>query len=818
MGLGEKDVGSQTQLPDGWFTPFRFGLLLFGFLFTVYPEVILGSHTFFFRDFGHFGFPVAHYHRESFWNGEIPLWNPYSTCGIPFLAQWNTLVLYPGSLIYLLLPEPWGVGWFCLAHVLLAGLGMYRLTHELTGSRFAACVGGLLFAFNGFTLHAVMWPNNIAAWGWLPWVLWSVRGAWRDGGKALVPAVLLGGLQMLCGAPEIILFTWLLMGVWLLAEVWQGRGKRVHNSGPAEPEAGAPGAWSAIRRFVLVGVMVAALCAAQLLPFLELVIHSHREAGFDTDMYALPAWGWANLLVPLFRATPSATGVYSHVEQQWTSSFYPGITGLALAIWVIARGQDRVMRWLAAFGLMGLILALGQKAFLLPLFQQVLPLFDLIRFPVKYVVPMLIVTPILAAAAIAHWERFSTDDSQREGVVAGRIWLLLLLATGFICYEAWCQPGSDEDGTMTVVNGVSRMAWLILLGVLLLLGHRHDLRRIKAQAVIPSNKQDEKGKWQPGKGFAQSLHGNSDQDTPRHAGSPVVTGAFLRGAVLLVIGLDILTHTPEQNPTVVTQAYEPGVARLNAMPRLGEGRAMVSPRMELFLSQAVNPDALNYCISMRRALFTDWNLLEGIPKVNGFFSMYPAEHQAIWRRLYESGAVPPAPLMNFLGVSRISNEETVSTFNWDSRSDALPLIIGGQKPLFVEDKLIPELMTSEEFDPEQVVLLPAELESANLGKESAEIRIEAQSWSTHRITFDVDAADAGWVVIAQGWYPHWRAFIDGDSVPLFRANHAFQAIQVPAGQHAVVLEYRDRTFLVSGLISIATLFVLFAMHRIIRRQ
>ena len=52
-----------------------------------FPEIILGSHAFFYRDAGLFGYPVASYIKNSFWHGELPLWNPYSNCGIPFRAM-----------------------------------------------------------------------------------------------------------------------------------------------------------------------------------------------------------------------------------------------------------------------------------------------------------------------------------------------------------------------------------------------------------------------------------------------------------------------------------------------------------------------------------------------------------------------------------------------------------------------------------------------------------------------------------------------------------------------------------------------------------
>ena len=65
------------------------GLLavLFG---ITYPSVLLGTESFVLRDFGLFGYPLAHYHKACFLNGEIPLWNPNNYCGVPFLARKGT--------------------------------------------------------------------------------------------------------------------------------------------------------------------------------------------------------------------------------------------------------------------------------------------------------------------------------------------------------------------------------------------------------------------------------------------------------------------------------------------------------------------------------------------------------------------------------------------------------------------------------------------------------------------------------------------------------------------------------------------------------
>src|SRR6266481_4487608 len=148
---------------QSWLSPRFFALLLGLAIAVLFAPVLFGGETFFYRDYGIFGYPLAKYHRDCFWRGELPLWNSLSACGLPFLAQWNTMTLYPLSLIYLLLPLPWSLNFFCLGHLFLAGLGMYFLAHSWTSiwpkerragdsapypscSRLAAAVAGFAFA------------------------------------------------------------------------------------------------------------------------------------------------------------------------------------------------------------------------------------------------------------------------------------------------------------------------------------------------------------------------------------------------------------------------------------------------------------------------------------------------------------------------------------------------------------------------------------------------------------------------------------------------------------------------------------------------
>lgn len=58
------------------------------------------------------------------------------------------------------------------------------------------------------------------------------------------------------------------------------------------------------------------------------------------------------------------------------------------------------------------------------------------------------------------------------------------------------------------------------------------------------------------------------------------------------------------------------------------------------------------------------------------------------------------------------------------------------------------------------------------------------------IRVDVDAESGGYLVVADGMQSGWRVSIDGEPADLVDADHAFGAVFVPAGSHAVTFTYR----------------------------
>ena len=59
-------------------------------------------------------------------------------------------------------------------------MGMYFLAHSWTNNRFAASVSGIAFVFSALMLNFLMWPNNMAGFAWLPWVVLAAERAFGD--------------------------------------------------------------------------------------------------------------------------------------------------------------------------------------------------------------------------------------------------------------------------------------------------------------------------------------------------------------------------------------------------------------------------------------------------------------------------------------------------------------------------------------------------------------------------------------------------------------------------------------------------------------
>ncbi len=728
-----------------WFVPWRFALVLGLLLCGSFPLVVFGLRTFAFLDFGQFAYPVAFYHHESFWRGELPFWNPLNNCGTPFLAQWNTMTLYPFSLVYLLLPLPWSLSLFCLLHLFLAGLGMYFLACDWTGCRLAGAVAGAVFAFNGFTWYGLIWPHLTAALGWMPWVVLAMDRAQRKGGRTVLVAGLAVGMQLLTGGAEVILFTWLVLAALALA-----RGLR-------------PGArlGPTLRRTFGAAALAMGLAAIQLLPFLDLLAHSQRSSGYaNTDLGVMPLTGWANYLVPIFRFFRDPYGLYVP-PNHWTASYYLGAGALALALFALWRKRDYRVRVLMGLALFGSVMALGGRGVVYNWVERLLPVLGFLRFPVKFVILATFAIPLTAAFGVAWVEKQPRETRAAECRRLGWLGGVLLAAVAVIVWCAWKYPLVEGTFAATAQNALLRAVFLLaVVGCLVLLGSRAESKSRVAIQI---------------------------------------------GLVLLVWG-DILTHNSDLSPTLPAASLPPDAIRQffhwDGQLAPGNSRLMESPAAYHRLLSAGFRNLQLDTNGRRLAQFFDFNLLDHTPKVDGFYSLEIKEYSRIFHELYYTTNKAPR-LRDFLGVSLVSNPANVA--GWIARPTNLPIITAGQKAIFADPTETMPAILSPRFDPQHVVYLPFEAIGKVKANAGANAKILSHTFSAQRVDFEVESDAPTVAVVAQTYYHPWHAYVDGKPTALWRANYAFQALVVPAGRHHVSLRYEDVPFRCGAVLSLATI-------------
>jgi hypothetical protein len=75
-----------------------------------------------------------------------------------------------------------------------------------------------------------------------------------------------------------------------------------------------------------------------------------------------------------------------------------------------------------------------------------------------------------------------------------------------------------------------------------------------------------------------------------------------------------------------------------------------------------------------------------------------------------------------------------------------------------------------------------------------------------RIRIRLTAARDCLIVISESYYPFWRGELDGKPTEVLRVSCALMGVEVPAGQHEIMLRYEPpRTYAVAAIVSIVTL-------------
>jgi hypothetical protein len=701
--------------------------------------------------------------------GELPLWNPMVGMGAPLLANLQSALIYPPNLLLLLVGPEHGHGYLVTLHLIFAGIGMVLLARQLGIGPFGQLLAGLSFSLSGYMVARAWFISINHAAAWLPWIIYFAdrlleKFGERPGFKHTLPAslglTLSLSLQWLAGHAQTAWYSLLLLVVWI---IWRIRKDLSRDTL----------AW-VFTRFLFASCLAFAITAAQLLPTIEYLSLSQRAASLDREFaltYSFWPWKFLGLFFPNLFGSP-ASGDYWGYGNFWEDAIYIGTLPILLGLWAIWRGLQRaedktsLERFLFILSCATALLALGKNTPIFPFLFDYIPTFDLFQAPARWNLLLIFSLSILAAKGAERW---STPRAR------GLYWTRLLTAgAGIIAFASYLGarviPQIEPSFVRSfAVSGV----FLTITGLLTLFLPKE---RLKLKIGI--------------------------------VGSFILLDLFFIGRGL--------------NPSTAPTVFEGNVL----------GTRGVAPNERIFIPSELE-ERLKFEETHRFDTFSpgfDWgkireiaipntSLLDGVASINNFDPMVPERYARFLDVLEEMEPTEQNELLAWTGVSyRIAPDPD------DARLVIFqPLPTSGRVHLMADSVVAstPEealaLLSSVEFDIDTQVIL--ENGSQTQGSEGDAGAILAVSEpGPNSISISVEMQTDGWLVLADTWYPGWKARLDGSLVEIHRANYLFRGVTVPEGQHTIEFFYQPRSFGMGSVISLTGLVIVFSLGYICYRR
>jgi hypothetical protein len=686
--------------------------------------------------------------------GYLPLWNPLVGMGAPLLANYQSALLYPPNLLLVLGDPAWISTLLVMLHLMLAGVGTALLARRLGMDQLGQCVAGLAFGLSGYLVARSGFFSINATAAWLPWVILAAdrivsslptAANWHARVRTCIPLAAVLILQWTAGHAQTAWYTLVLMAAWVLWRSFRGGMRTLGIS---------------LAGIAAAGALAFALASPQLLPTFEYLAQSYRAETLDAEYaltYSFWPWRFLGLLAPGAFGSP-VTGDYWGYGNFWEDAIYVGGLPMLLAVVALARGLLRrgphagLARFLAAVGVITIMLALGSNTPVFPWLFRTVPTFGLFQAPTRWTLLLELSLALLAGAGASAWAKvsgralyWSRLGTAGAGAVAGAVWLARLVV---------------PDVEPTLVRAISMAGmWLFLAGVLVL------LRRESASAA-----------W--------------------------------TAAVAIVVMVDVVVAGVGLNPTTISDLYR-GDTTLSG--RMRDGHRVFFPsdlEQEVKFEWAFRFDtfhALEDWRQVREAGLPNVALLERIPSASNFDPLQP-QRWAAWMTALEGDGSPDSLLqlmdVGWVAVSSPSQDVPVA-FNAVLGSERVRIVSGAR--LVESGNAALEAVTADGFDPEvEVIVEPSAGQPLPASGGSGRAALMSTA-DPNRVVVQVETDGPAWLVVSDTWYPGWEARLDGDPVSIWRGDYLFRAVPVPAGAHIVEFVYRPMSFLAGVILASVTI-------------
>ncbi len=765
-------------------------LVVLGIAF--FSDFIFSSKNFYFRDIMSFHYPLRKVLIDAYARGEFPLWNPFIYFGQPMLANPNYMAFYPTNLLHLIFPFNYAFKLHFILHPMLAGLGLFFLQRRLGLSTFVSFAGALVYEFSGTVLSFLNLYNIIPAVALLPWIAWAFLRALEK--NWLRRSLLLGVLLGLFGvAFEPLTFQCCLLILAALSTNLLLESRDRTRSALAILRVGAVG--SALG-FGLAGV--------QVLPTLEMIPHSIRGAGFEFEDLA----HWSTHPMDLLNAVvPNLFGNYYTMGNatSWGESFHQGReaylvslflgTGTLLLAALSAASRRKRLKWLfAGLAVIGVALALGRYDPAYHWLVMHIPLFRLGRYPSKYFLLVTLAVSLLCSLGLeALLQRQENARREKRRIVGTGIFGILIALVFLAFYVFWRAHPQHLEALirMEIAPGLaSSKNYPAILGGMLnsLLASGAFLLAVSTLVLVSRLKR---------------------------------TSVTLLGSlIVLLLGAELLPANLRLSP-LISDADVDFVPEVNAhIERNGPKEPFrVFPPTSTLLQPlpdlkiwAPNRAAAWLTLFYRRSGQPFFGIMQGIQYSldRSVDQLNTKDSQDMWEaflQLYQGAALTLFRKLNtpmLLSLMDVNDPRVRLVSTFDTRSNVqLKLywlkdviarayfVTGVERALSHHEAM--RMFMRPDFPYENTVILEdpgPPVRALDISSGSARVL----DYRSQRIVCEVQAQVPGYLVLLDSYYPGWHAYVDGREAKIARANFAFRAVAVDAGNHTVEFRFRPRSF------------------------
>jgi len=686
--------------------------------------------------------------------GELPLWNDASGAGRALAANPNAAVFWPGTWLVPLL----GTTGLFLLHVVLALLLAWAALRWLGLSRAAALGGGLALLFSGVFQTVPLLFTTVASAAPLPLALVALGtldpSDRRGTRRRVAVAGLALGLSLLGGEPVVTA-----VGAAGAAGLVLVRGLRDARAGQLSP---------ARRRLAALGaaaLLSAGVAAVQLLPAAGELSRSARGTGMRAEEGAL-FWSvrparLLTLLEPRLAGDPRAEDDRDYWGAATFDAGNPYFHDLALGLvpLVLAAAAAADPRGRAALGLAAAAALLSFGRFVPPV-GALLASLPVLRYPEKW---WILATLGLCGAAAVGVDVVRRDEgARRRFAVSAGLLAAVLSAPAALALASPASLAAFLEASGLAGAGVSGPRAASLLGPLLLSG--------VATALLLA--------FLPGLVRAERI-------SPR-AAAVLVAALFL---------LDAARRTSGSAPAGPPGLWETPPAEAGAaLSAAGSGRFHVDGADDVgrAIALARERDGLD---PLRPLTGAAWGLRYGADNDVDRMSPEPAVAFATalarmpWsdekvRRLRTIGvtaARTDAPGPDPAGVretGRLGRGRIVAIER--SRPEHVFVRSAAHAPRAP--------VAPPPSDPLEETVLEGDGPARSFGAGTVELLERTNR--RHRLRVRVEPP-GGLLVVARTFDPSWKARVDGRPARSLRADGFLTALRVPAGEHEVVLDYRN---------------------------